>query len=75
VTLAAKVNFWRVGRDRTTPSGWLANGGPECHYLGMPLRLRNDWTYSIGVVVDRGIELALVSAARRDRLSYREERP
>jgi hypothetical protein len=41
----------------------------------MPLRLRNDWTYSIGVVVDRGIELALVSAARRDRLSYREERP
>jgi hypothetical protein len=50
-------------------SRWLANGGPECHYLGMPLRLRNYWAYSIGFAVAWGIVLAIVSAARRDRLS------
>jgi hypothetical protein len=44
-------------------------GAPEWHYLDMPLRLRNYWTYSIGWFVAWGIVLAIVSAARRDKLS------
>lgn len=37
-------------------SRWLAKGGPEAHYLGMPLRLRNYWMYSTGCAVACGIE-------------------
>ena len=36
----------------------------------MPLRLRSYWAYSIGLAIAWGIVLAIVSAAKRDKLSF-----